>query len=200
MHNSDPDQSGKPASDFDIIGSVMKKAEATRHAPPVRNDVNAVGEPPWELWGFDGKARIKTDFGYLPIEALRPRDAVLTPSGAYKRIVWVDVLKLEPEFLASRKTARPMLVGKGAIEPDVPMTSLLLSPGQKVCTTRVFSMSGLAPLNKLTGRPNIFAQPTESFKYYLFSYGEAGAVNVEGLWCQTYPAAELPRDVTSIDD
>ena len=34
MDTSDPDKSGNPASDFDIIGSVMKQAEATRHAPP----------------------------------------------------------------------------------------------------------------------------------------------------------------------
>jgi hypothetical protein len=185
-------------SDDDIIGAVLRRSLAAKSAAPVREKPKSTFG--WKLWGFEGKARIQTNFGLLPIEALRLRDSVLTQTGAYRKVVWIDTVRLDTDFLDTHSSALPILIGAESIGPGRPLRSVLVSPMQLVNTSRFGPATAMSEAIKLTGRPGIQKQATGHVTYYLFSYGEEGPVSVEGLWCHTETSSSLPLDQHATDD
>ncbi len=120
----------------DIISSVMKQMaeeeasqpaaqpEAKPAAPVVRTGREA-SEPSktamrWNLPGFDGKAKVTTSFGELPIEALRLRDPVKTISGSYMKVEWLDRMHLDEGFLNGFHDASPVRFQRGALGLNTP--------------------------------------------------------------------------------
>jgi hypothetical protein len=74
---------------------------------------------------------ITTPSGQVPVQRLQPGDAVLTQSGAARRIVWVG----EGRVLATRgrrSIATPVIVRKGALSDNVPHHDLRVTKGHSL--------------------------------------------------------------------
>lgn len=139
----------------------------------------------WTIPGFLGKAKVMTSFGNLPIEALRLRDPVKTRSGHFRKVVWVDQLHLDSEFVFDFPDSLPVQIGNGALGPDFPPNSVQFSPAQVVLPSRHGGKS--VPVRDLVGRPRIIRPLPSTFTYYLFHCGQQEDVLVDGMWCHTSP-------------
>jgi Hint domain len=99
---------------------------------PVRPEVRPPQPIDWSLPGVVAKACVATAFGDLPIELLRPRDDVRTHSGATARIVAIDRLHLDQDFLSRSPRALPVRIPANSIGPGRPSNDLFVSPGQEI--------------------------------------------------------------------
>lgn len=142
----------------------------------------------WDLPGFDGKARVMTSFGALPIEALRVRDELSLPNGRVLKVAWIDQIKLDSEFLRRHPDARPFLIGACAFGTDLPRRNFLVSPQQEIHLDRWPSAGPARRVADLEGRRDILRKSScEFIKYYIFHLGEPAEVSVEGVWCSVRP-------------
>lgn len=172
----------------DIIAAVLAGLDGAgkRGLPPPKIKSEAV--PSWDLPGFDGKARVLTSFGELPIEALRVRDELRLPNGRFLRVAWIDQIRLDAEFLRRHPEARPFLVGVGALGADLPRRNFLVSPQQEIHLGRQPSNGPARSVASLEGQRGILRKSSCDFiKYYIFHLGEPAAVSVEGVWCIVRP-------------
>ena len=85
-----------------------KRAEAAVQANQSQSP--ASGADRWPLPGLAPMTRVKTIFGDVHAIALRKGDEVLTRSGEYKPIVWLNRVLLDPEFLAQKPDSQPVVV------------------------------------------------------------------------------------------
>lgn len=167
-------------SDQDIIGAILSKAAAPA---PSQEATHRARDTAFAVYGFDGKARVQTIFGQLPIEALRQRDSILTSSGAYRQVTWITELKFDSTFLNATPQAMPVLIGADSLSRGVPQRSFLTTQAQGVSLTKIPAFSNLEKVGTLTNRFGVSVRPTDFIRYYQFGYGERGFVNVEGVWC-----------------
>ena len=157
------------------------KVQSTRSAQPQQTTMR------WNLPGFDGKAKVTTSFGDLPIEAFRLRDPVKTISGAYKKVEWLDRMHLDEGFLSGFPDASPVRFQPHALAPNMPAEAVTLSPGQNV----VFKQEGVKtrPVSaaQMCKRPNVDRLLSTNVTYYMFHCGEPTLVQINGMWCSVAP-------------
>lgn len=167
----------------DVMAAVLTRLKPTT---PAARPERPVARPPWSVPGFDGKARVMTSFGLLPIEALRVRDEVRLPDGAFRKVAWIDQLRLDAGFLERHPEARPLLIGASAFGTGSPERSFLVSPGQLIHPGRQPGEARL--VSELQDRSNILTRSSCTFiRYFLFHLGEPAEVQIEGLWCRVGP-------------
>jgi hypothetical protein len=175
----------KISSDADILSAVTQLArpDAVAKTPLTRVSKDAV----WTIPGFYGKSRVSTSFGHLPIEALRRRDQLKTPSGAFLEVEWIDTVKLDVDFLEHHPEAHPIFIPKNALGVDRPYVSTLVSPAQKVKEPGKIGSDNLKPAASLVGRTKASRMPHSGFVYYVFHCGQPTQVSVDGLWFDVRP-------------
>ena len=94
-----------------ILASVLSKATGAGGFVPKRKPASSRNLR-WDLPGFERNCRVATQFGYLPVQALRKRDKVKTLSGVYREVQWIDEIRLDEDFLAHHPEAYPVLLRK----------------------------------------------------------------------------------------
>ncbi len=136
----------------------------------------------WELPGFDRRCRVSTNFGELPIEALRRRDMVKTQSGAYRAVEWVDAIRLDADFMSRHPGAHPVQIRAKSLGSGVPNRNILVSPGQIICPNGLIGNLGTALAEDILGYPGICRMQQTEMVYYRFHCGSAETVCIEGAW------------------
>ena len=184
-------------ADRDLLAAVL--AQAADAPAPVRpetrpdthRDTAPRARPAgtFALPGFEGKCRVKTIFGDLPIEALRRRDKVKTISGAYREVVWVDAIRLDADFMSRHAAAHPVQIRAKALGGVAPVRNMLVSPGQQVWVPKVSDGYYAADADTLTAQPNMERMRRAEITYYRFHLGTPEKVCVEGAWFLTAPDA-----------
>lgn len=172
------------SNDSAIIHSVIAAAPRAqpRNIRPDKEN-SAVG---WNLPGFGAKARIRTTFGDLPIEALRLRDTLRTVSGGIARVQWVDQIHLDEDFISKHSSARPIRIPANAFGAGRPMQEMIVSPCQDVCSDAHVA-SQFLPAKDLSSRFNAHRLPFDGLTYFRFHCGEPVVVQVEGVWVRVLP-------------
>ncbi|WP_171054032.1 Hint domain-containing protein [Arenibacterium halophilum] len=164
-----------------LLASVMAKSAA-----PTRDETRAASDRTapvkWTLPGFDGKCRIATIFGDLPIEALRRRDKVKTITGAYREILWIDKIRLDADFMARHHAAHPVHIRAKAIGGTYPARTMLVSPGQMIWSPNVSGQFTAVPAARLVGLPGVQTLPRGDITYYRFHTGNDEKISIDGAW------------------
>jgi hypothetical protein len=77
---------------------------------------------------FREGTRIATPDGEVPVECLSIGDAVVTASGAVRRVRWLGRRRYTAAQTAVQRQVRPVRIAAGAIAPGVPRRDLFVSP------------------------------------------------------------------------
>ncbi|MCB2134710.1 MAG: Hint domain-containing protein [Rhodobacteraceae bacterium] len=141
----------------------------------------------WTLPGFVGTSKITTSFGDLPIQAMRLRDPLRTPSGAIATVAWVNKVHLDEEFLRTHPDARPILIRAGSLGPNKPEQDLIVSPHQRIDASPVQFRQEYCLARDLEDRPGVLRQPVTVLTYYLFHCTMPVGVKVDGVWANVLP-------------
>ena len=161
---------------------------------PKKPQVKQAAPPEWRLRGFDGKSRVLTSFGELPIEALRRNDPVKTLSGKFLKVTWVDAIKLDPEFTNTHPQAQPVCIATGAIGPNKPSREMRVSPAQTVQASAHHGGVSQQKARDLAGHCGVSSKQVAGFTYFTFGCDEPCSVCVDGIWCEVFPKShELSR-------
>lgn len=178
-------------SDRDLLAAVLAQAgDVAETAPrPQPRARTAPARPAggFALPGFDGKCRVATIFGDLPIEALRRRDKVKTISGAYREVEWIDAIRLDADFMARHAAAHPIQIRAKALGGVAPVRNMLVSPGQQVWVPKVSDGFAAIAAEALTAQPNMERMRRAEITYYRFHCGGPEKVCIEGAWFLTGP-------------
>src|SRR5581483_8941216 len=116
------DISGGPAAILNLTGSGYSDASFT-----IADEGSAIVG----ALCFCAGTRIQTPDGEVPVECLKPGDAVLTASGATRLVVWIGAGKV----LATRgrrSAATPVIVHRGALADNVPHLDLHVTKGHSL--------------------------------------------------------------------
>ena len=136
----------------------------------------------WTLAGFDGRCRVTTDFGNMPVMGLRVRDRVKTISGTFREVKWIDDVRLDAAFLARHPEAQPMMIRAKALGGLFPSDDMMLSPAQEIWVPDGQSGHGARPAASLEAQPGIRRHSTGEITYYRFHLGAPETVCIEGAW------------------
>ena len=172
-------------SEAEVLARVLAQAPAP--VQPVAKQRPAPQKRPWDLPGFQGKARVLTDIGLMPLEALRRRDKVRLASGAYVPVMMVDRIDLDEDFLRRHPNAQPVLITAGSLARGRPEVDVVLSPAQMVNAAPLPQDSGFLSAAELAVRPGVMVRPSATATYFVFHVGQKSDVLIEGLWCRTTP-------------
>jgi hypothetical protein len=154
-----------------------------KRAAPERNKYKTAD---WYLPGFVGKARVGTTFGELPIEALRPRDDLNTYAGDVVKVVAVDKVHLDEDFIRHHPRALPIRIPANAFGPGRPLNDMFVSPGQEICPD-VHVASEFYKARNLPGNFTLDLSQSMGLTYYRFHCGQPAIVRVEGTWIRVQP-------------
>ena len=122
---------------------------------------------------FTPGARIETQNGTLPIEALQPGDMIATRDRGYQPLRLLLRTYVSRERLVTHPNLRPIRITAGALGLGLPTRDLLVSPQHRFLTIspiakRMFSREDiLVSAKRLTALPGIFVQDTDDPVTYL---------------------------------
>lgn len=141
----------------------------------------------WTVPGIVGTARVSTSFGDLPIQALRANDPLRTVQGPIAKVVRVDVIRLDEDFLAANPDAQPVLIPAGHFGQGRPGRDIHVSPQQKVNVSPGQFRQDFRLARDLLDRPGVMRAPMPMVSYHTFQCATPAAVLVEGL-CVAAPS------------
>ena len=162
-----------------ILQSVM--ARLTTQPPERPRTPRPVQTAKWTCPGFLGKTRILTDFGALPIEALRTNDPIVTGVGRVMRVRRIRKIGLDRHVLAQTPDAQPVRIMADAFGPGLPKQDMLLSPAQEL-TVRIqnFPPRRLRA-GEIRGTGAVMRAPATALVYYAFELEEEAVAYAEGI-------------------
>ena len=134
---------------------------------------------------FVAGTRIATPDGEVPVEQLRPGDAVLTPTGP-RRLCWTAARRTDSRGAPER---RPVCIPPGALGGGLPWRGLMLSPRHAVRVGRV-----LVPAAALACGNFIARAASGPVAYFHLGLEPHGMVWAEGALVETYRPDGAPSD------
>lgn len=145
-------------------------------------------ERTWTLPGFGPLTRVTTSLGDVPAQALRERDLVRTRSGDFKRIVWLDRITLDEEFISLHPDSLPVHIRPNALGRGVPSHDVYLAPRQPIAPA-ANKLNGRYEEGALDliGRPGVFRKAEAMYTYTLFHVGEPAVVQVSKMFVDVDP-------------
>lgn len=165
------DEKSEMLNEIEAAASVPKQAVSYR---PATNGIEQ-----WPLPGLAPMTRVRTSFGDVHAIALRKGDEVLTRSGEYRAINWINRINLDEHVLRLKPDSNPVVIGAGALGPNAPASEIMVSPRQIVCDGAFCDEREAAMLISKRGVRRI----TESeLSYTMFHLGEDADVYCEGLF------------------
>ncbi len=136
----------------------------------------------WSIDGFGMNTRICTAFGATPAQFLKVGDMVRTRDGAFRRVSWVDHVKLNENFMRQHPQAGPILIRAGALGHNMPERDMEISPCHRLTEMR-FSGAKTVSAESLLGRPNITRAARSQASYIRFRCeGGEAIVKAENIW------------------
>lgn len=166
-----------------LLRSIARKVRLKPSAEPRATE--AASLPEWRMPGFCGQSKVLTSFGALPIEALRRNDPVKTHDGRYLKVLWVDRVMFDRDYLEAHPEAYPVRVPMGTLGPRLPHQDMMVSPAQPMHTAAHHGRPTFYPASEAVGKRGVARKAVVSFTYYLFGCSDACAVCIDGIWCQT---------------
>ena len=145
----------------------------------------AVRQNSLELWPLPGLAamtRVRTSFGDVHAAALRKGDEVLTRSGEYKRILWINRIHLDEHVLNLKPDSNPIVIAPGALGASAPSAEILVSPTQIICADNESGLSKPREAAMLISRPGVRRLAETALSYTMFHVGESADVLCEGIY------------------
>jgi hypothetical protein len=180
-------------SDFALLQRIA--AQCKSDDATVEETSTEIKTPFWTLPGFGAGARVVTSFGYVPIEALRLRDAIKTRGGRFLEVQHVDIIRLDRRFLLTNPDAQPIAIPKDGLAEAIPNQTILVSGCQKIRSPERCDQVSSRLAVDYVGRGNVARKYHGYFTYYVFHCGEPCTINVNGLWVDLDPDAfETPVD------
>ena len=124
----------EPGQPFDNSQSLLANAPESSETKGTSGEFpcTVANSPPEDQSDcFCAGTRIATPKGEVPVERLAVGDTVLTATGAVQRIVWIGAGRvLVPR--GRRSSATPVIVRKGALADDVPLSDLRITKGHSL--------------------------------------------------------------------
>ncbi len=136
----------------------------------------------WPLPGLAPMTRVRTNFGDVHAAALRKGDEVLTRTGEYLPILWLNRICLDERILAEKPDCNPVVFAAGALGPQVPSNEIMLSPRQIVIADDKTGLDRNQEASDLTSRPGIRRMRETSLSYTMFHVGRPAEVYCEGVF------------------
>ena len=157
-------QNGRP-SDED-------RAPVSANAGPVER---------WPLPGLAPMTRVRTSFGDVHSIALRKGDEVLTKSGEYLPIHWINRIKLDEHILTTKPDSNPVVIGAGALGSHA---ELLVSPRQVIVGDAGSDLPLPREAASLVTQPGVRRLHETGLTYTMFHVGVAAEIFCEGLYLE----------------
>jgi len=175
---------------FGLLNAIAKAAskptqQGNTAKKPVNVDPDAAAEANQELWPLPGLApmtRVRTSFGDVHAVALRKGDEVLTKSGEYKKIVWINRIMLDEHILNLKPDSNPVVLAQGSLGPNAPAQEIMVSPRQVIADDQRSNIGSAREAAMLTSRPGVRRLRETGLSYTLFHVGEAADVCCEGIY------------------
>lgn len=165
------------------MGRGRTERERSRLRKSVERDAKAaLTDEIWPLPGLAPMTRVRTEFGDVHAIALRQGDKVLTRSGEYKPIVWLNRMLLDADFLAQKPDSHPIEISANALGASAPAHNIMISPRQVICGSRASGKSEKREAAMLLSRPGIRRYHESGMSYTLFHVGESADIFCEGLY------------------
>ena len=136
----------------------------------------------WPLPGLAPMTRVRTSFGDVHAAALRNGDEVLTRSGAYMPILWLNRICLDARILDEKPDCNPVVFAAGALGPNLPSNEISVSPRQIVCADPSAAMQKPEEAAKLVVRPGVRRMRETSLSYTMFHVGMPAEICCEGVF------------------
>lgn len=166
--------------------AAQQDARAELHAAERKlKSRTAMRENDLELWPLPGIAamtRVRTSFGDVHAAALRKGDEVLTQTGAYMPILWLNRIHLDEHILRLKPDSNPIVIGPGALGPNTPSTEIMVSPRQIICPDDASGLTKPREAAMLISRPGVRRLAETCLSYTMFHVGETADVMCEGLF------------------
>ena len=168
-------QSATPASEGRQARNVVELRPTGAGDTPMETETS----DRWPLPGLAPMTRVRTSFGDVHAIALRKGDEVLTRSGEYLPILWINRIKLDEVFLSQKPDSHPIVIGAGALGQT---GEVMVSPRQVICADEASGLSAEREASMLVSHPGVRRLRETGLTYTLFHVGEAADVYCEGLY------------------
>jgi len=126
--------------------------------------------------------RVRTSFGDVHAAALRKGDEVLTRSGEYKPILWLNRIHLDEHVLNLKPDSNPIVIAPGALGPSAPFAEIMVSPRQIISGDDASGLSKAREAAMLISRPGVRRLQETCLSYTMFHVGESADILCEGLY------------------
>lgn len=136
----------------------------------------------WPLPGLAPMTRVRTSFGDVHAAALRKGDEVLTRSGKYLPILWLNRICLDGDILSEKPDCNPVVLAAGALGPQLPSSEIMVSPRQVICADAKGGLSANREAAMLVSWPGIRRLRETGLSYTMFHVGQAAEVYCEGTY------------------
>jgi len=181
--------------------AARQKAECelveARHQIQTRTIVRQDALEAWPMPGLAPMTRVRTSFGDVPSAALRKGDEVLTQTGQYRRIAWLNRVHLDEHILASKEDCNPIVIAARALEGRLPSSEIMLSPRQIIVADAGNGLKSDREAAMLLSRPGVRRLRETSISYTMFHVGEPAAICVEGLFLSFPIEHRMPASTNS---
>jgi Hint domain len=166
------DRGGVSAAD---VAKAMERRKALTEVPSEKQAM-------WPLPGLAPMTRVRTSFGDVHSIALRKGDKVLTGSGDYKAIVWINRISLDDHILDRKPDSNPIKISPGAIGRNLPTTEMMVSPRQMISGGQASDVPTPREAASLVTRSGVRRYRESGLTYTMFHVGETADVYCEGLY------------------
>jgi hypothetical protein len=134
-----------------------------------------------EMACFAQGTRLLTPNGYVPVEASKPGDPIITRLGVRRAVRWIGRRKMEVD-LKGRQDMRPVVVLPGALGPLRPAKAVRLSPSHAVFVDGV-----LVPVMHLVNGATILREKgLGAVTYFHIELDRHDVLMAEGLEVESY--------------
>lgn len=166
------------------VGTPAPVKKAPQKMRRTKDDVERI----WTLPGFGPLTKITTSLGDVPALALRERDLVRTKTGDFKRIVWLDRIVLDEEFISLHPDSLPVHIKPNALGRGIPNADVYLAPRQPIApqANKLLGTYEEGALD-LIGRPGVFRKAEAMYTYTLFHLGEPAVVQASRMFVEVNP-------------
>jgi collagen type I/II/III/V/XI/XXIV/XXVII alpha len=131
---------------------------------------------------FTPDVLILTDRGEVRVAELQVGDKVVTLSDELQPIVWIGRQTILAAAQARPNDVLPIRIKAGALEDNVPVRDLIVSPGHAI-----YIEANLVPARYLINGVSIVREETRSLiRYFHFELPEHGVVFADGAPAETY--------------
>ncbi len=154
--------------------------------------------------GFDPLAGVMTDDGPTPLEWIGEGDRVLTKSGTYEPVLWVERSRLTMGAIRDLPELAPVRIERGALDDDTPDRHMFVSPSQLLFVRRNLNdPSGdgvFVPASVVGHQVDPALRPAaEEISYVSLLLPSHHMIEVDGAWMGSLFLADLALELEPDD-